>query len=141
VTVAKALSLASLLKHDRPSHKLEDKILADAVEAFLGAVFLDGGFGAAQQVIQKLWAPLLNTLDMEKADPKSALQAWAQQNGHPLPLYAVESQEGPPHAPHFCVSVTLRGFPTFQARGSSKKQAQEAAAREMLGWITEKRDA
>jgi ribonuclease-3 len=110
----------------------KDTILGDACEALLGAVFLEGGYLAARDVVRRLWTPLTEGLPDSAADAKSALQEWAQGNGLPLPEYAEVSRKGPDHAPHFTSEVRIPGRSPARGEGTSKRAAEQAAAAEML---------
>ena len=114
-----------------------DGILADATEAVLAAIYLDGSLEAARPVIKALWAPMLEELVQPPRDPKTALQEWAQARQLPLPDYRIVRQVGPAHAPSFEVSVTLPpakdGTPrTANGEGRNKRQAEFAAAKALL---------
>jgi len=107
-------------------------VLADACEAVIGAIFADGGFEPAARVVRSAWTPLMEeALDPPK-DAKTALQEWAQGLGRPLPVYATEGVEGPPHEPVFLISVTVEGEPPVTGRGRSKRIAEQAAALALL---------
>jgi ribonuclease-3 len=110
-------------------------ILADAFEAILGAVYLDGGFEPAKQVCEHLFAALLADLpdaDTLK-DAKTQLQEWLQARGRPLPRYEVIEESGPPHRRRFQVRASLGDAPaTAEATGSSRRAAEQDAARELL---------
>ncbi|MEM7619624.1 MAG: ribonuclease III [Pseudomonadota bacterium] len=107
-------------------------ILADACEAVLGALFLDGGFDAAKHFIRRLWAPKVNTSDIIPTDPKSALQEWAQSQKLALPKYIETKRDGPDHAPLFTTEVQIDGLQSAQGVGNSKRAAEQAAAKTML---------
>jgi ribonuclease III len=112
-------------------------ILADACEAVLAAVFLEGGFSAARQVVRLHWTSRLAALPDEPSDAKSALQEWAQGQGLDLPKYKELSREGPDHAPLFTTEVRVGGRKsptarTAQGTGSSKRVAEQAAATALL---------
>lgn len=107
-------------------------ILADAVEALLGAVFLDGGFDKSRGVVQKLWSTLSDHPAEPPVDAKSALQEWAQAQGLALPRYTVVARKGPDHAPSFTSEVLIAGKPPAQGEGASKRVAEQAAARALL---------
>jgi ribonuclease-3 len=107
-------------------------ILADTVEALIGAIYLDGGFDQADAFIRRHWQPLIATAGLPSRDPKTALQEWAQARGIERPSYTVVSTEGPPHAPTFVVSVSLPDTAPLSASGPSKRIAEQAAARLML---------
>ncbi len=110
-------------------------ILADAVEAVIGAVYLDGGLEAARPVIELLWAGLLDASGAPPTDPKTALQEWAQGRGLKLPLYNVVSREGPDHAPQFVVEVQVTGHEPARGKGSSKRTAERAAAEILMATL------
>lgn len=110
-------------------------ILADAMEAIFGAVFLDAGFGAARGVIQRLYRPLLDGLDPAAAgkDPKTALQEWLQARRKGLPVYSLVQTLGEAHAQEFeveCAVPTL-GL-TTRGRGASRRAAEQQAAQQAL---------
>ncbi|WP_373426268.1 ribonuclease III [Agromyces albus] len=110
---------------DKPS------ILADTVEAIIGAVYLDAGGDAATALVLRLVAPLL--LDPARfgaaMDPKTSLQEIAARRGAPAPVYTVV-ESGPDHNKHFVATVTVGGLAEASGEGSSKKQAEMAAALE-----------
>lgn len=113
-------------------------LLADALEAVLGAVFLDGGFDPAAQTALKLLGPrLVNLPDAESLkDPKTRLQEWLQGRGLALPDYEVAGVTGPDHAQKFAVSCMACGQSTTGS-GRSRRAAEQAAAEAMLGLLTE----
>jgi ribonuclease III len=112
--------------------RAKDTILADAVEALLGALFIEAGFDKAREVVRRLWLPLLDDMPDVTTDPKSALQEWAQGQGLPLPRYTEVTRQGPDHAPHFVSEVRVPGHPPARGEGSSKRIAEQAAATAML---------
>jgi len=107
-------------------------ILADAAEALLGAVFLDGGFDKARAVVNKLWQDQSEPVPEVGVDAKSALQEWAQGQGLALPRYTVVSRKGPDHAPSFTAEVLIAGRAPAQGEGASKRIAEQAAASALL---------
>jgi len=107
-------------------------ILADVCEAIIGAVFMDGGYEAARGVIERAFQPLLEAPRRPLRDPKSALQEWAQGRGLPPPSYTIVEQTGPDHAPKFRVMVKVKGAETEFGLGTSKRIAEQAAARSLL---------
>jgi ribonuclease III len=137
--LARDLDLGSVIRLGESELKSggfrRDSILADAFEAVLGAVYLDGGFGAAQAVCERLFAPMLANLpDAESLkDPKTRLQEWLQARSRPLPRYEVLAEDGPAHARRFSVSCSLADVEsqTFAEAGSRRVAEQQAAA-EML---------
>lgn len=112
--------------------RAKDTILADAVEALLGALFIEAGFDKAREVVRRLWLPLLDDMPDVTTDPKSALQEWAQGQGLPLPRYTEVTRQGPDHAPHFVSEVRVPNHPPARGEGPSKRIAEQAAATAML---------
>ena len=110
----------------------KETILADAVEAVLGAVFLDRDFDAAKRVVHAIWGERLDEITTTKVDPKSALQEWAQSQSLRLPRYTEISRTGPDHNPCFVAEVSVEGIEPQQGEGSSKRSAQQEAARALL---------
>lgn len=110
----------------------KDTILANAVEALLGAIFVEGGFDAGRDAVKRLWGDRFDLSPSVIVDPKSALQEWAQGQGLPLPRYAEISREGPDHAPRFVAEACLKGHEPATGEGTSKRQAEQAAAAELL---------
>ncbi len=110
-----------------------ESILADTLEAVLGAIYIDSGFPACRQVIQKLCLERIAALpDAESLkDPKTRLQEWLQQRGLPLPGYRVREETGADHARQFTISCEIAGKPeaAFIGIGSSRQKAQQAAAK------------
>jgi len=110
-------------------------ILADAFEALLGAVYLDGGTDAASAVIEALFADRLGALPEahELKDPKTRLQEQLQARGLPLPAYAVEAVSGEPHEQWFVARCEV-GALDLQSlgEGSSRRRAEQEAARQLL---------
>jgi ribonuclease-3 len=107
-------------------------ILADAFEALLGALYLEGGLELAARTVERLVGPRIDALREVPREPKSTLQEWAQARALPLPVYTVVRREGPAHAPEFEIEVEVEGRPPARASGSSKRQAEQAAAEAML---------
>jgi ribonuclease III len=107
-------------------------ILADACEALLGALFLDGGLAPASRLIREYWGPRLRVSDAAPLDAKTALQEWAQARKLDLPRYFEVSAVGPDHAPSFTAEVRIDGLPPARGEGPSKRAAEQAAASAML---------
>ena len=115
-------------------------ILADAFEAVLGAIFLDGGFNACRQVIIDLFDPLIANLpDIEELkDPKTRLQEWLQARARPLPEYELQREAGADHAKKFYVTCRIPDDETvFEASGSSRRKTEQAAAQQVLRLLKE----
>lgn len=107
-------------------------ILADVCEAVVGAVYLDGGYKAAEQLVERLWEVRLRATAQPLRDPKTVLQEWAQGRGLPTPAYREIARSGPDHNPEFRVAVQLPAFAPAEGLGRSKRAAEQAAAAAML---------
>jgi ribonuclease-3 len=112
-------------------------LLANACEALIGALYLDGGLAAAQAFVLPLWTPLLEAEQTPPQDAKTALQEWAQGRGLALPDYREVHREGPPHEPVFTVEVSIVGQPPARGEGRSKRLAEQAAAGRLLAKLGE----
>lgn len=112
--------------------RTKNTILADAMEALLGAIFLEADFKTAREVVRNLWASLSEDLPATGVDAKSALQEWAQGQGLELPQYVEIARKGPDHAPHFTTEVRISGMEPARGEGASKRAAEQAAARALL---------
>ncbi len=107
-------------------------ILGDACEAVLGAVFMDGGFVPANELILRFWRPLLLNADEIPVDPKTALQEWAQGNHLKLPRYVEVSRSGADHEPVFVMQVIVERIAPQAGQGNSKRLAEREAAAALL---------
>ncbi|MDH4229689.1 MAG: ribonuclease III [Nitrospirota bacterium] len=115
-------------------------ILADALEAVLGALFLDGGLAAAEQAVLRIFRREIATVSTRSAprgDFKTALQEWTQAAGLGLPVYRMLGTEGPDHARHYTVAVLLKGEELAQGSAHSKREAERNAARRALAQLVE----
>jgi ribonuclease III len=110
-------------------------ILADALEALIGALYRDAGLAAAEAFIRRHWRSRLHEMRTPPRDAKTTLQEWAQARGLGLPIYSVVDAAGPPHAPHFEVMVALAGLPPARAGAGSKRAAEQAAAQQLLSSV------
>jgi len=106
-------------------------VLADALEAALGALYLDGGLDRARDFVRRAWHHVMTRQELPPKDAKTSLQEWIQARGLGLPDYVVASRAGPPHAPEFVVTVSVNGFSGSGTAGS-KRAAEQLAARELL---------
>ena len=106
-----------------------DSILADAVESVIAAAFLDGGMAAAKQFIDRFVLVEIPVKKMHNADYKTALQELVQQKKNQVLTYVMTGESGPDHDKHFEVEVQLNGTPIGTGSGSSKKRAEQDAAR------------
>jgi ribonuclease-3 len=136
--LANAARTAGLADHLRLGKALKngatDSILADAFEALLGAVYLDGGIKKAMEVVLKF---ISLDVDVDACDPKSALQERLQHQGLGAPKYKLERTSGPPHDATFWVSVWCGGRFLGSGRGKTRKEAEALAASEALSKLAE----
>ncbi len=107
-------------------------ILADACEAIIGAVFIDGGYQAARDLVERAFGERLLKPVRPLRDAKTALQEWAQGQGYPTPTYTERGRSGPDHAPLFRVAARITGLVDAEAQGPSKRLAEQAAAEAFL---------
>lgn len=116
-------------------------ILADALEAVIGAVHLDGGFEAAQQLVTRLFGPLLEedaNAPRWAKDAKTALQEWLQGRRHPLPTYRIAATRGQAHAQTFEVECMVASLAlSAKGQGSSRRAAEQQAAAALLAQLKE----
>ena len=112
-------------------------LLADALEALLGALYLDGGLAPAESFIRRHWSDLMKAAGHPPEDSKTRLQEWAQAAGRPLPVYTTIGEEGPAHDPVFEVEVSVAGHPAVSGRGRSKRAAEQSAAGALLDGVAE----
>ena len=109
--------------------RTRNSILADAVESVIAASFLDGGMGAAKQFIQKFILVEVPVKKLHNVDYKTSLQELVQQKKNQVLSYALVGESGPDHDKHFEVEVSLNGKVVGLGSGSSKKRAEQDAAR------------
>ncbi|MBL8583564.1 MAG: ribonuclease III [Rhizobiaceae bacterium] len=103
-------------------------VLADAMEALIAAVYLEGGLEAARAFVLRYWQPRAESAARPPRDSKTELQEWVVRFNGERPLYAVVGREGPDHEPIFTVALSVPGFAEVQAAGRSKQAAERAAA-------------
>jgi ribonuclease-3 len=136
--VARALGLAALLRLGEgelaASAEPRPSILADALEAVFGALFLDGGYAAARQAVLEVFATRIERLDPERPakDAKTQLQELLQADKKPLPEYRVVSVQGEQHRQSFEVECVVAGGLASRGSGSSRQRAEQQAAAAML---------
>ncbi len=134
--VARAIELGAAIRlgasESNAGGRNRTAILADVCEALIGAVFIDGGYGAASDMIGRLWEQRMRTPARPLRDAKTILQEWAQARGLPTPAYREIERKGPAHSPEFLVTVELPSRPPAEGMGRSKRAAEQAAAAVML---------
>jgi ribonuclease-3 len=109
-----------------------DNVLGDVMEALIGAFYLDHGYVPARDFVRRAWDGRIHADARAPQHPKSALQEWAAAHNRKPPVYEVTDRSGPHHAPRFTVRVSLGTFADAQAEGSSKQEAETAAAKALL---------
>jgi ribonuclease-3 len=109
-----------------------ENVLGDVIEALIGALFLEGGFTAAESFIHRAWGTRVDARERAPQHPKSALQEWAAAKNLKPPVYAMVGRSGPHHNPRFTVTVAIGGAGEASAEGSSKQEAETAAATKLL---------
>jgi len=137
--LAKTLDLSSVMRlgegEMRSGGQNRPSILADALEAIIGAVYLDGGYSDAQALVERLFAQVDIKPDMQAVgkDPKTELQEWLQGRKFALPKYTVVGTSGAAHRQQFEVSCEVTELrQTQQGSGASRRAAEQAAAAAML---------
>ena len=109
-----------------------DNVVGDVVEALIGALLIDGGVEVAERFVRKAWASLIEHQGRAPQHPKSALQELAAAKELKAPVYEVVGRSGAHHAPRFTVRVSVRNLGEAEAEGSSKQEAETAAAAALL---------
>jgi ribonuclease-3 len=130
IELGPALKLSS--SEERTGGRAKETILADACEALIAALYIDGGYKAAQKFILAVWAEEFDAVRVTPRDPKTTLQEWAAQRKRPNPHYEVVERTGPDHAPRFVVEARVEGAEAARGVGPSKRDAERAAARAVL---------
>jgi ribonuclease III len=134
--VAKSLGLADDIKLGAvgagAGARLRKSVLGDICEAVIGAVYLDGGFQAASEFVERNWTERMKKPRQPLRDPKTVLQEWAQGKGLPTPVYREVERTGPHHDPQFRVAVDLPGLAPAEGVGGSKRAAEKVAASVMI---------
>lgn len=128
--VAAQLRLGKQARDDGASDS--DNVLGDVMEALIGALYLEAGLDGARRAIRTIWADRPSRQIAAPQHPKSALQEWAAAHNRKTPAYDVVERSGPHHAPRFRVKATLGTFAEAEAEGSSKQEAETAAAAALL---------
>ncbi|MGE0212321.1 MAG: ribonuclease III [Parvibaculaceae bacterium] len=132
--VARELGLPDYIRKGQRAGGLANnpRVLGDACEALIAAVYLDGGLEAARGFILRYWQPFFERAAKIDKDPKTALQEWALGAGLPLPAYIEETRSGPDHAPIFVMSVEVEGLEAATGEGPTKRSAEQNAAEAFL---------
>lgn len=137
--LAKEMGLESLLtlgrSVTRTTARQKDKILGNAIEALIGAIFLDGGFKISRELVLQVWKKQIEIVRDIEAHAKTALQELLQARGQEPPIYKQVSRTGPDHDPSFCVEVSLKSGLSAVGTGPTKRMAETEAAEQILDKI------
>ena len=115
--------------------KIENKIMADSIEALIGAIYYDKGFDISEKFILNKWKNFINLSDKTIIDSKTKLQEYSLKKFKSLPIYKMVSSSGPRHKPMFIISVRLKDSKIYDGSGDSKKKAEQNAAKKLLDSI------
>ena len=129
--IAKKIELENYILVFNPKNKkivIEDKIVADCLEALIGAIYLDKGLNFTEKFVLNLWSKHIRASVVTQIDAKTKLQEYSLKIFKVLPIYKLISNTGPRHKPLFKVAVKLKDTKFFTAEGVSKKDAEQNAA-------------
>ena len=139
--IAKKIELEKYILIFNPKSKkivIEDKIIADCLEALIGAIYLDKGLNFSEKFILNLWSEHITASVVTPIDAKTKLQEHSLKIYKVLPIYKLISNTGPRHKPLFKVAVKLKNTKFFTSEGASKKEAEQNAATYCLESIIKK---
>lgn len=141
-TVANKINIEDFIKLSTAERKSggskKKTILSNAIEAIIGAIYIDGGFDSAYKFIEFFWQDMIETQDAPPEDAKSALQEWAQSRSLNLPSYKLIKRSGTDHSPEFEMEVSVETLGSATATAPSKKKAEKLAAEKLLEKAREK---
>ena len=129
--IANKIDLEKYIQVFNPKNKkikIEDKVIADCLEALIGGIYLDKGFSVTEKFVLNQWKEHINASKITQIDAKTKLQEYSLKIFKILPIYKVISNTGPRHKPLFKVAVKLKNTKFFKAEGNSKKDAEQNAA-------------
>tara|TARA_B100000965_G_scaffold403579_1_gene432058 strand:- start:940 stop:1599 length:660 start_codon:yes stop_codon:yes gene_type:complete len=132
--VAKYIGLEKfiLIGNKSSNTKVENKILADSIEALICAIYYDKGFEVAEKFILNMWKNFIKLSEETRIDSKTKLQEYSLKKFKTLPIYKLVSNTGPKHKPKFVISVKLKDTKAYDGYGDSKKKAEQSAAKKLL---------
>jgi len=132
--VAKIIGLEKfiLVGNKNAKTKIENKIIADSIEALIGAIYYDKGFEISEKFILRMWKKFINLSNETIVDSKTKLQEYSLKKFKSLPIYKLVSSLGPKHKPKFIISVRLKDTKLYEGSGDSKKKAEQNAAKKLL---------
>ena len=132
--VAKIIGLEKfiLVGNKSAKTKVENKIIADSIEALIGAIYYDKGFEISEKFILNIWKNFIKLSEETIIDSKTKLQEYSLKKFKSLPIYKLVSSSGPKHKPKFTISVRLKDTKLYEGSGDSKKKAEQNAAKKLL---------
>ena len=135
--VGKFLQLNKVIKTNNSvkTNNIENKIISDACEAIIGAIFLEHGINIAEKTILNLWSKDLNNSVETQIDAKTRLQEYSLKEFKVLPVYKLIESKGPNHKPTFKIQVKIKNTKPELGHGSSKKIAEQNAAKKLINKI------
>ncbi len=137
--VAREIDIGAVLRLGRSEMlsggRRKQALLGDAMEAVIAAVYVDGGFDAAREMILRLWGNRTTSVKEDARDAKTALQEWAQARGLEPPAYDLVKRSGPDHAPIFTIAARLSTGQTASATAGAKRIAEQDAAKLLLAQL------
>ena len=139
--IAKKIDLEKYILVSNPKNKkikIEDKVIADCLEALIGALYLDQGFHVTEKFILNQWSEHILASVVTQIDAKTKLQEYSLKIFKKLPTYKLISNTGPRHKPLFKVAVKIKNTKFFTGNGSSKKDAEQNAANLCLESVIKK---
>ena len=139
--IAKKIDLQKYILIFNPKNKkikIEDKVIADCLEALIGAIYLDKGLPVTEKFILNLWKEHISASAITQIDAKTKLQELSLKIFKVLPIYKLVSNTGPRHKPLFKVAAKLKNTKFYSAKGSSKKDAEQNAANLCLESVLKK---
>ena len=136
--VGKFLQLNKVIKTNnsaKTNNNIESKIISDACEAIIGAIFLEHGINVAEKTILNLWSKDLKNSVETQIDAKTRLQEYSLKEFKVLPIYKLIESKGPNHKPTFKIQVKIKNTKAELGHGSSKKIAEQNAAKKLIDKI------
>lgn len=141
--VAATIGLYPHIRHEQDASvvnpRQKSSLLANTMEAVIAAIYLDGGFSAAQSFVEAHWRERLGYDAQPPKDSKTRLQEYVQGKGLALPTYTIVERSGPDHEPVFTIEVSVADQPPARGRGRSKRLAETEAAEKLLAELEGKR--
>ena len=138
--VAKIIELEKyiLVGNKNKKNKIESKIVADSIEALIGAIYYDKGLEGSEKFILNMWKKFIDSSDLTIVDSKTKLQEYSLKKFKLLPKYKLLESSGPKHKPIFKIGVRLKDSKIVKGTGSSKKEAEQNAALILLRNLNKK---